>query len=178
MYSTATDQKPEQPIAEPVPAPAPPVDVTPQGVTFIAVTDNSVTPQDRGGAPIGNANALKHGLRCGRLPAGCGHIGNAISMFRRTLETESLSVHGELSILHRALINSACRHEQRAQLLQRWLRKEAGTLKTMDKATLLAQQSAATDQRDKCLERLGLDRDESEHVLATFYTKPAQGAQQ
>jgi len=61
-----------------------------------------------------------------------------------------------LSVFHAALIQSACRHEGRAQLLTRYLR-EAG-LSLADRLAVLSGIGNATDSRDKCLQRLDLDR--------------------
>jgi hypothetical protein len=56
-------------------------------------------------------------------------------------------------------LQSACRHEKRAALAERWLRLEADPDKPSEyKISLLTQMSAATDARDKCLERAGLGK--------------------
>jgi len=90
------------------------------------------------------------------LPEGARYIRRQLGQFRRHLETTILERDGELSVFHAALIQSACRHEGRAQLLTRYLR-EAG-LSLADRLAVLSGIGNATDSRDKCLQRLDLDR--------------------
>jgi hypothetical protein len=134
-----------------------------------------------GGQPA-NTSALRHGLRAARMPRDARYVEHAAQKLRQSLEAAVMTRHGAVSVYHAALVSSAVRHESRAMLLQRWLRlateperrtaatttksegrtgtvsiaKESG-LGIMDRAQLLAQISAATDSRDRCLERLGLD---------------------
>src|ERR1700733_3186235 len=141
-------------------------------------------------APAKNSNAIRHGLLAVKLPKGCSYIRRSVSTFRAAIEEEVIVRFREITTYRAALINSAVRHEQRALLLQRWLReatdsqtashslqaqavdgkhtstisKQTG-LGIMDRAQLLAQISAATDARDKCLERLGLSIDESQTII-------------
>jgi hypothetical protein len=137
------------------------------------------------GARAGNTNAQRHGLRSSRLPKGCASITNSTGELRASLEAE-LRTRGPINTYQAALVQSAIRHESRAQLLARWLRlatdaettSEGQTTKmatgsetstqtrkqglgVLDKASLLRDISAATDARDKCIERLGLDQTEA-----------------
>ena len=70
------------------------------------------------GAPQGNTNAMRHGLRCGTLPSGFRSITNSVSRLRQELETEIVQRHGTVDTYRAALVQSCCRHEQRAALLQ------------------------------------------------------------
>jgi hypothetical protein len=134
-------------------------------------------------APAKNSNAIRHGLMASKLPPKCSYIRRSIGTFRTALEAEVIQRFREITTFRAALVQSACRHETRALLLQRYLREaqDAQTashslqaqavdgkptgLGIMDRAQLLAQISAATDARDKCLERLGLGVDESQSVI-------------
>lgn len=121
-------------------------------------TTETTTPR-KAGAPRGNRNREQHGLRAwattGRLPRGCGYARKQLGWMAAELTKATLDVVGELGPYHRATIQSACRHEGRAMLLQRLLRSEAD-LSLSDKLTILRDISAATDSRDKCIDRLGL----------------------
>src|ERR1700733_10752198 len=141
-------------------------------------------------APRNNQNAIRHGLMAAKLPTGCSYIRKSIRQFRAALEDEVIRRFEEVTTYRAALIQSASRHEQRALLLQRYLREAADAetashtlhneaidgkhtstvsrptgLSIMDRCQILAQISAATDARDKCLERLGLSIDERQHVI-------------
>lgn len=74
------------------------------------------------------------------------------------MEDAVLSMHGKVSFYHAALIHSAVRHETVALLKERRLRQEDDSLSTVEKGTLEDQISKATDLRDKCLSKLGLDK--------------------
>ncbi len=82
-----------------------------------------------------------------------------IGQFRHSLEDVVLQRVGEVSLYSGALIQSACRHEGRAQLLQRWLReldKGDKSPSIHDKLAILKEIGAASDARDRCLKQLGL----------------------
>lgn len=126
----------------------------------------------RGGAPFGNRNSKTlHGLRATRLPPGCNYLEGQLSAFRRYVRDELESRHGgQTSIYQEALLQSALRHEQRALLAARWLRKEGGDLKLEQRLQLLATISAATDSRDKCLDKLGLDKADAHQTIDVLYS--------
>jgi len=75
--------------------------------------------------------------------------------------------------LHEALLQSAVRHETRALLAAKWLRDQDGKLNLEQRLQLLATISAATDSRDKCLVRLGLDRRDAATITTTLYAATA-----
>ena len=132
----------------------------------------------KGGAPPLNRNATRHGLFGAKLPPGCRYISNAVDAFRRQLETEVLTDRDVVGVVDAALIQSSTRHETRAKLIQRYLRQAGdGKVTTTTRATrdgngasrttsegltvlervqLLRELSAATDSRDRCIERLKL----------------------
>lgn len=85
------------------------------------------------GAPLGNANGLRHGLRSsgsvidvriglGSMPAKLKRVERAVNSFRRMIEAAAVAAHGNIGVYHAALIQSACRHETHALLASRWLR--------------------------------------------------------
>ncbi|RMF22769.1 MAG: hypothetical protein D6760_06770, partial [Deltaproteobacteria bacterium] len=71
-----------------------------------------------------------------------------------------------------ALIQSAVRHERRARLAEQWLRREWELLSTADKLAILREASAATDSRDKCIERLALPRPKETDPWDELYRRP------
>jgi hypothetical protein len=79
---------------------------------------------------------------------------------------------GSTTIYQEAVLQSAVRHETRALLAARWLRKEGEKLKLPDRIALLGTISSATDSRDKCLEKLGLDKDLTANALDVLYSTP------
>jgi hypothetical protein len=149
--------------------------------TNMETNHHDANPQP--GAPRGNANHMRHGLSAAKLPKGCEHISNRVGVFRRQLENEVIASHGEIGVYHAALIQSSVRHETRAKLLSRWLRESENEIRTtiskgsangngttpettvtctslgiLEKAQLLRDISNASDSRDKCLEKLRLDK--------------------
>lgn len=130
---------------------------TPEASTS-AEPSTADTPKasNKAGAPTNNRNRMRHGLRASQLPENCKFIENALNRLRREIE-DTL---GTTSILQAALIQSAMRHEKRALLCERWLRIHGDELPLAERLSLLSAASTATDSRDKCLDRLGLDRRE------------------
>lgn len=122
--------------------------------------------------PPRNRNAAKHYVHSylaqGRLPKGASYTTRLMYEFRHQLEAVVSQKHGEVTLFHAALIQTAIRHESRAQLLQRWLRTEEG-LTLAERVTLLQQIGAASDSRDKCLEKMGLNgKAEALDILAVI----------
>ncbi len=117
------------------------------------------------GAQCGNGNAIRSGvysfLATGSYPRGAGYVRRLIGQFRHSLEDTVLQRDGEVSLYDGAVIQSACRHEGRAQLLQRWLREvnaddSNGNNSIQDRLSILREIGNATDARDKCLKSLRL----------------------
>ena len=132
------------------------------------------------GAPKGNRNRLASGLYAftnGKWPPGCSYVQRQANVFRHNLRAAVVALDGQTTIYTEAIINSACRHESRVMLLQRWLREASNPKSTrrtvklpgesiavteptglgvMERANLLAQISAATESRDRCLKLLRL----------------------
>lgn len=111
------------------------------------------------GAQSGNANAYKHGLRASvsKFPKAAKSDERKVYTLRNTIQEAVATQYGEISVMHAALIQSAVRHETRAILAARWLRRDENEkLPLNDRLQLLATISSATDARDKCLKALGL----------------------
>ena len=118
------------------------------------------------GAQNGNRNAIRTGvysfLTTGKYPRGASYVGRLIGQLRHSLESIVLGREGEVSVFNAAVIQSACRHEGRAQLLQRWLREidGGGNVKKppslQDRVSILREIGNASDSRDRCLRALGL----------------------
>lgn len=108
-----------------------------------------------------NANAQKHGvnsfLALGRLPRGASYIRRNLNGLGAKLTADVREKYGAVSSLHAALIQSALRHEARAMLLQRWLRLEGNGLPLLERMALVKGICDASDSRDKCIGRLGID---------------------
>lgn len=126
-----------------------------QETTTIAPTTNS------GGAPRGNRNRTLHGIRgwlsIGSYPKGAAYVRRITGVMRSQIENAILDTHGEITPFAAALIQSACRHEGKALLVQRYMR-QCPDATIAEKLSMLAAIGNATDARDKCLEKMGLDR--------------------
>src|SRR5580704_6418392 len=109
------------------------------------------------GAPVGNANAMRHGLRSIRLPGRCRYLELATFRIRRELEDACLSKFGEVSVRSAAFIQSICRHEVRSSLAARWLRLEGEKLPIEQRLALLREIGRATTERDKSIDALKLE---------------------
>lgn len=105
-----------------------------------------------------NSRSLRHGLTNGQLPPGAKYIQNRIDKFRRNLEGLVEALKGSVSVIDAAAINSACKWERHGLLAQRWLRKEAEKLTATERLKFSEAIAKASDQRDKNLRLLGLDR--------------------
>ncbi len=112
---------------------------------------------------------MRHGvssyLCLGRLPKGGAYIRRQLSLLKQQLEKDVQDLYGELTTYHSALIQSACRHEGRAQLLTRWMRQVENdarekdeTVAISDRLAIVKEIGSASDARDRCLERIGLGR--------------------
>ena len=119
---------------------------------------NTGGKKGRSGAPVGNTNAIRHGLVAGMLPPNCRYIENRLNRFRRLLEAQVIAVHGSVSLTHAAHIQTSLRHERHSMLCQRWLRLEEQNLKASDKIAFSRELAKASTERDKALKELNLDK--------------------
>jgi len=119
----------------------------------------------------GNANAVTHGLRMplSKLPAGCHYIDMSVGELRRALENLTLEVRGTLGTYERLCVQSACRWEKHSQLCSRWLRLADGELTHGERLAYSREVARASAERDKCLERLGLDERDTGNAFDALY---------
>jgi len=127
------------------------------------------------GAPTGNRNAAKHGLRMtvSALPSGCHFISQSCYQLRRHLESWCLERRGEIGLWESCCIQTAIRYEQVSQLCARWLREAGSKLTHAERLGYAKQIAEASDRRDRVLQRLGLDKSEEADIFTDLYAAPA-----
>jgi len=125
----------------------------------------------RSGAPRGNGNALRHGMKGGKLPEGCQYIENRVNSLRRQVETALLAAKREIGIVDAAAVNSILKWERHGLLAAHWLRHEAAKLSAGDRLKFSEAIAKASDSRDKAIRSLGLDRDTRDNVLDALYAR-------
>lgn len=123
------------------------------------------------GAPPQNVNAMRHGLACGSLPRGCGYVLRITQKLRDFIEEAVRRRHGELSLWHGSVIQTALRWERHAMLAQRWLRKEHDQLTADQRLNFSREVARASSERDKCLRLLGLDRSQTATIIEALYSQ-------
>ena len=139
--------------------------------TQIADPKTSRKSKGKGGAPQGNRNATRHGLRASSLPPGCLYLQSQLTAFRRYIRDELVARDSRPTTTYQeAILQSAVRHETRAVLAGRWLRKEAAKLTIEQRISLTREIGNATDARDRCLKMLGLDQDARQGAIDALYT--------
>ena len=126
----------------------------------------------RSGAPRGNNNAMRHGLKGGQLPKDCRYIELRLNAFRRNLEDAVMAERGAVTLTDAAAIQTCLRWERHAALAQRWLVKSTD-MKPEQKLAFSREIARASSERDKALAMLKLDRDGKANVLDALYTLPA-----
>lgn len=110
------------------------------------------------------ARALRRGhiapLVMGRLPRGSGWAQRHVLSLRRVIEAELLKRHATLTVWQLATIQTTCRYEARALLLQQLLRRraDADALTVPEHLALTAAITSSSAARDRGLKALGLDR--------------------
>lgn len=126
------------------------------------------------GAPRGNHNRTRHALRAATLPPSCKYIENAIRTFRRYVFDLLVEQSGgaDPSFTAQAVLQSACRHEQRALLCARWLRIDHDTLSATERVAIARDISNATTARDAALKQLGLDAGQKSAIELFFSQRP------
>ena len=113
----------------------------------------------RSGPPRGNENALRHGLKAGKLPRNARYIEHQMNNLRRQLEQAVMQAKGEVNLLDAASIQTAVKWERHGELALRWLRLEGDTLKPTERLQFSREIARASAERDKALQALGLDKD-------------------
>ena len=128
-------------------------------------------PNVKAGAPKGNRNAIRHGLKASKLPAGCAYIEVRINDIRRRLEDAVIECKGKVSITDAATIQTCIRWERHAALAQRWLNKQFNKLKPAQQLYFSREIARASSERDKALADLGLDEDYQQGIIDALYTR-------
>ena len=144
-----------------------------------------MTDTPRGGAPVGNVNALRHGARSKRrilplssLGSAYANVGQYVYRLRKSLEAEVMRVHGRLAVGHEDMISVACRHETVAQIAYRRIALGESTDPLADAKTA----AHATLQRSIAVRKLKLGDDKPpdpwqavDEVLAQEAVQEADG---
>src|SRR5205085_2442552 len=102
----------------------------------------------------GNRNAMRHGLKAGKLPVDCAYIEIACNALRRQLEDAVLAARGEVTLLDAASIQTSVKWERHAALALRWLRVKGNELKLVEQLTFSREIARASTERDKALAAL------------------------
>ena len=115
---------------------------------------------NRGGAPLHNVNALRHGARSKRRTfplTGLGRRFTSVNQFasrlRRRLESAVVELRGALSLADEATVSLACSWEQTRQVALRRLAMGEST----DALGDCKVSSYAAEQRNKAIRKLGLE---------------------
>jgi DNA mismatch repair ATPase MutL len=146
-------------------------------------TNSKSAPAEKRGAPKGNVNGWKHGMRStteryglilGEAPRKVKQVQLYAAKLRRSLEEIVMTHKGKLTILDQAYITTACRFEKLAQLANRWLGEKYDTHSTMERLQLAKAVADASASRDKALEKLGLDQEEVKTLTLTTYLQDQQ----
>ena len=128
--------------------------------------------QRSSGGPVhggkGNRNAIRHGLRAGKLPDDCAHVENQCNAMRRQLEDAVIAARGEVTLLDAANIQTALKWERHGALALRWMRIKAGALKPMEQLQFSREIAKASTERDRALAALRLDA-KPEPISLTAY---------
>ena len=120
------------------------------------------------GAPKGNRNALRHGLKCGKCPPDAMYIEHQVNSLRRQLEDAVLAQHGEVSLVHAGIIQTSCKWEKHGALATRWLRLKGDQLKPTEVLQFSREIARASSERDKAIAALDLNRGPQVIDLQTY----------
>ena len=128
------------------------------------------------GPAKGNGNAIRHGLKSGKLPRDARYIEYQMNGLRRILEAAVMAARSEVTIPDAAAIQTAVKWERHGALCLRWLRVEGEKLKPEQKMTFSREIARASAERDKAIAALRLDRDARDGVIDALYARlPAPG---
>lgn len=134
-------------------------------------TANETTPDKAGSTstrrpPSRQREKHRHGLfLAGSSLPGMGYVERQVGVFRRELENATLAVHGEINVPKAALIHSACEWTRHSLRCAYWLEQHNDELQPTERAKLSYAVAQATSMRDKCIERLSLDRSADPYAL-------------
>ncbi len=122
--------------------------------------------------PPGNANRHRHGMHGSKLPKGCEYIEKRVNISPPPRSSAALlDAKGEIGIVDAAAINSVLKWERHGLLAAHWLRKEADKLSASDRLRFSEAIAKASDNRDKNIRSLCLDRDQADNLLDALYAR-------
>ena len=125
----------------------------------------------RSGPALGNSNAVRHGMKGSKLPAGCKYIEHRVNSLRRQVEEALIAIKGEINIVDAAAVNSVLKWERHGLLAAHWLRHEINKLSATDRLKFSEAIAKASDSRDRAIRSLGLDRDVKDNILNALYAR-------
>jgi hypothetical protein len=96
-------------------------------------------------------------------------VENAVNSLRRQVEEAVIAAKGEITLSDAATINSVLKWERHGQLALTWLRREAANLSPSDRLRFSEAIAKASDNRDKAIRSLGLDRDRLQDAIEALY---------
>ena len=144
----------------------------------MTTTPKPDTSKSKCGPPKGSTNAARHYMRGGKLPKALAYVENRCNALRRNLESAVLAVKGEIGITDTATINTVMKHERHGALALHYLRIAADTLTPSEILRFSAEAAKASDNRDKCIRLLNLDRDTTHDAITALYAMPQLAAPQ
>jgi hypothetical protein len=130
----------------------------------------------KGGQP-GNSNALKNGARVytlalGQLSGPMARITRGVRSYR-SLPFKAVQEVRNPTLTDQHLIDSACRWEQHSSVCRWLLRQKLDKMQPGDIRETSKQIAWASDQRNRALLALNLDRDRLQDAIDALYTVPA-----
>ena len=140
-------------------------------------TEPQATPKNRGGAPRANVNRATHYLRCQlhELPKGKGlhYITRQCREERRVIEDAVIATGRDIGVYEAATIQTAINWARHGKLCARWLRGQCSDMTPAELLNFSREIARASAERDRCLERLGLDRRDTHDIWSTLDVAPA-----
>jgi hypothetical protein len=130
---------------------------TPKKAPVTAALKRFCGVKGRSGPAVGNTNAIRHGLKAGKLPRDARYIEHQMNALRRQLEEAVMQAKGEVGLVDAASIQTAVKWERHGALCLRWLRMECNVLKPEQRLTFSREIARASAERDKAIAALNLD---------------------
>ena len=123
------------------------------------------------GAPLGNTNGVRHGLRMAlpRLPKGCRHIQRQADNLRLALESALQGRARELGPYAAACIAAVAKWQRHGSLAARWLRQREAELSDADRLRYSEAVARAADSVVRLMEKLGLDKSDQDSIFDALY---------
>jgi len=141
-----------------------PRDVSAPPTGLIVPLPDGPPAKRKGGAPKGNLNSMRHGLRSSRVPNDSSYMLREANIFRTCVEAAILDRFGSIDVLRAALVQTCIQWQIHAMKLRRLLLVKATEL-TIDQMVNFAERACrALAERDRCLVKMGLDKDDERHT--------------